>query len=177
MISAIALIAGGGLRAIGEVAEIIAGGPSPTSAVLAATALVLIAAGFLGLWPDARSSRTGQVAIGLTALGALCFTALALYSLTLGVLPLEEITRTPAFIVSVLITLIGTLALAAWLIKTPLYPRWIGIVMCLSILTSLIISFVPASPVIQPIIDIVMAATFIQLGLSMAERARKEKKH
>src|SRR5690554_3636403 len=131
MIAAIALIAGGILRAIGEVAEIHAGGPSAISAGFAAGALILIACGFLGLWQDARASLIGKTAIILTALGALCFTAIALYSMSLGVVPLADISRTPAFVAAVLITLVGTLALAAWLMLTALYPRWIGVVMCL----------------------------------------------
>ena len=64
----------------------------------------------------------------------------------------------------------GALALAGWLISSAFYPAWIGIVMSVSIAMSLVSSFVAFPALVQPLIDLVMALTFIQLGLCMRER-------
>ena len=172
MIAAWALIVGGGVRIVGEVLEILAGRPTPASGTLAGVALVMVAAGFAGLWPEARQSRLGRAAVMLVGAGALGFTLVAAWSIGQGTLPVATVARTPGFIVAAAITLAGAVALAAWLIGSPAYPRWIGIVMSVSIGLSLVSSFVAFPALIQPLIDMVMALTFIQLGLSMRERRK-----
>ncbi|HWJ87598.1 MAG TPA: hypothetical protein VNS12_05975 [Pelagibacterium sp.] len=172
MIAAWAMIVGGILRGAGEVLEILAGHHTGPSGACAGLALVFVAIGFAGLWPEARISRAGRAAVVLVGAGALAFTAVAIWSIGQGVLPLADIVRTPGFMVAAAIALAGALALAAWLIATPAYPRWIGIVMSVSIGLSLVSSFVAFPAPVQPLIDMVMALTFIQLGLSMRERRK-----
>lgn len=173
MMAAWALILGGVFRIVGEVLEILAGGPTAASGTLAGVALVMIAIGFTGLWPDARQSRLGRVAVVMIGAGALGFTLVAAWSVSQGALPVGAVARTSGFVAAAMTTLIGALALAAWLMSSPAYPRWIGIVMSVSIGLSLVSSFVAFPALVQPLIDMVMALTFIQLGLSIRERKRK----
>jgi hypothetical protein len=78
----------------------------------------------------------------------------------------------PAFIMVAAVTLIGALALAGWLIASSFYPAWIAIVMSISIAMLLVSSFVAFPAHVQPLIDLVMALTFIQLKLYMRERRK-----
>ena len=172
MIAAWALVVGGCVRIVGEVLEILAGRPTAVSGGLAGAALVMVAIGFAGLWPEARRSRLGRVAVMLVGAGALGFTLVAAWSISRGTLPVAVVAQTPGFIIAALVTLVGAVALAGWLIASPAYPRWIGIVMSVSIGLSLVSSFVAFPAIVQPLIDVVMALTFIQLGLSMRERRK-----
>ena len=108
----------------------------------------------------------------LVGAGALGFTLVAAWSISRGTLPVAVVAQTPGFIIAALVTLVGAVALAGWLIASPAYPRWIGIVMSVSIGLSLVSSFVAFPAIVQPLIDVVMALTFIQLGLSMRERRK-----
>ncbi|AEQ53232.1 hypothetical protein [Pelagibacterium halotolerans] len=172
MIAAWALIVGGLLRIVGEVLEIIAGGHTVPSGAIAGGALLLVMVGFAGLWPEARTSRLARLAIVAVGLGALGFAGIAAWSVSQGALPVGTVSRLPAFIAAAAVTLVGALALAAWLIGSGFYPVWIGIVMTVSIAMSLVSSFVAFPALVQPLIDLVMALTFIQLGLSMRERRK-----
>lgn len=172
MIAAWALIVGGLIRIVGEVLEIVSGGHTALSGAIAGGALVLVIVGFAGLWPEARRSRLARLAIVLIGLGALGFVAIAAWSISQGTLPVGTVSRMPAFIAAAIVTLMGALALAGWLIASAFYPAWIGIVMSISIAMSLVSSFVAFPALVQPLIDLVMALTFIQLGLSMRERRK-----
>lgn len=174
MVAAWALVLGGLLRVIGEVLEIVAGGHTNASGLFAGAGLTGVAIGFFGLWRDVRQSTVGQLAVVLIAIGALGFTAIAIWSVGRDTLAMADVVRMPAFMMVAAITLIGALCLAAWLIATPAYPRWIGMVMSISIGLSLLSSFVALPPLVQPLIDMVMALTFIQLGLSMRERRKQQ---
>lgn len=176
MIAAVLLILGGVLRCIGEVVQIVSVERTPVGTGFTIVSLILIAIGFSGLWPDTRDSRLGRAGIVLIALGALEFAGIAIWSLSQGILPLEIVVRGLPFVAVALVTLAGALALSLWLVLTPLYPRWIGIVMCGAIALSLFVSFVPFSSVVQPLIDVVMALAFIQLGLSMMARRKRSRK-
>ncbi|MEQ8446773.1 MAG: hypothetical protein RIB57_12885 [Pelagibacterium sp.] len=170
MIAAWALIVGGLVRIVGEVLEILAGGHTALSSGIAGGALVLVMIGFAGLWPEARNSRLARLAIIMIGLGALGFASIAAWSVSHGTLPVHVVSRMPVFIGVAAITLVGALALAGWLISSAFYPAWIGIVMSVSIAMSLVSSFVAFPALVQPLIDLVMALTFIQLGLCMRER-------
>lgn len=173
MWAAWALVLGGLFRIAGEIVEVLAGGRSTPSSLLAVAGLTCVALGFAGLWPDVRASHIGRLAIVLAALGALAFTGVALWSVGQGVLPISAVARTPGFVAAASITLAGAIALAAWLMHSPHYPTWIGLVMSASIGLSLLSSFVALPALVQPMIDMVMALTFIQLGLFMRERYTK----
>lgn len=172
MIAAWTLILGGVLRIVGEVLEILAGGHTPLSGGFAGAALALVVLGFAGLWPEARDSRLARWAIVLIGIGALGFAAIAAWSVGHGTLPVAEVSRMPVFVAVALVTLGGAIALALWLVRSPTYPTWIGVVMSISIAMSLVSSFVTFPAFVQPLIDLVMALTFIQLGLSMRERRK-----
>ncbi len=172
MISAWALIAGGSVRIAGEVLEILAGGHTDLSGGLAGGALILVMIGFAGLWPEARRSVAARIAIVLIGLGALGFAAIAVWSISQGTLAVGVVAKMPVFIIVAAVTLVGAIALAIWLIASSSYPVWIGIVMSISIAMSLVSSFVAFPALVQPLIDLVMALTFIQLGLSMREQRK-----
>ena len=172
MIAAWALIVGGLVRVVGEVLEILAGGQTAVSSGFASGSLVLVMIGFVGLWPETRGNRVAQLAIIMIGLGALGFAGIAAWSVSMGTLPMGVLSQMPAFIVVAMVTLIGAMALALWLIASSSYPAWIGIVMSISIAMSLVSSFVAFPALVQPLIDLVMALTFIQLGLSMRERRK-----
>jgi cytochrome bd-type quinol oxidase subunit 2 len=168
------IIAAGGLRAIGEVFEITSAGHSETSVIFTVGALMCFGTGLAGLWREPGVGRLGRVAIAATAMGSLAFCLVALWSLFwLGIPPTDEVARTPPFLIAALLTLVGTLALGLWLARHRTYPRWIGYALAATVFGSVAISFMPFSTVVQPIIDMVMALAFIQLGLSILQ-ARKE---
>lgn len=169
MVAAWALIVGGLARIAGEVLEILAGGHTGVSGTIAGVALVLVMVGFAGLWPDTRGNRLARLAIVMIAAGALGFAAIAAWSVGQGTLPVGVVSRMPVFVVVAGVTLAGALTLAGWLVASPFYPAWIGIVMSVLIAMSLVSSFVAFPALVQPLIDLVMALTFIQLGLSMRE--------
>ncbi|RDE09667.1 hypothetical protein [Pelagibacterium lacus] len=175
MWAAWALIAGGVSRVLGEIVEVVGGGRTDPSTVMTALGLVLVAIGFTGLWRDAATSPFGRIGVTLVALGALGFTAIAAWSLSQGTLDIADIAQTPAFRLTAALTLLGAAGLAVWLIGSPAYPIWIGVVMCLSMALSLASSFVALPSLVQPLIDMVMALTFIQLGLSVREQRKKAK--
>ncbi|UYQ72399.1 hypothetical protein OF122_00990 [Pelagibacterium flavum] len=170
MIAAWALIVGGLVRIAGEVLEILAGSHTAPSSALAGGALILVMIGFVGLWPEARESRLARLAIIMIGLGTLGFAGIAAWSVSQGTLPVGVVSLLPAFIGVAAVTLLGALALAGWLVTSAPYPAWIGIVMSISIAMSLVSSFVAFPALVQPLIDLVMAFTFIQLGLCMRER-------
>ena len=172
MIAAWALIVGGLVRVVGEVLEILAGGHTAVSSGIAGGALILVMIGFGGLWPEARGNRLARLAIIMIGLGALGFAGIAAWSISMVTLPMGVVAQMPVFIAIALVTLIGAMALAVWLITSSSYPVWIGIVMSISIAMSLVSSFVAFPALVQPLIDLVMALTFIQLGLSMRERRK-----
>lgn len=179
MIWAVLLITGGVLRCIGEAIQILSIMRTPLGSALSILSLLMIGVGFIGLWPDTRQSRmgwTGRAGIVLIGTGALGFSAIGLWSLTQGLVPLETVARSLPFIAVALVTLGGALLLVLWLVINPFYPRWIGLVMCGAITLSLFVSFWPFSSVAQPLIDVVMALAFIQLGLSMAARRKRSRK-
>lgn len=175
MIAAWALVLGGCARVVGEILELLAGRHTGPSGSFAALGLLLIVVGFTGLWPDVRSSRLGRSAVILVAVGAFSFVGVAIWSVSQGTLPIGQVAGTIQFIAAAAITFVGALCLAAWLIVSPAYPRWIGLVMCAAIGLSLMSSFVALPSLVQPLIDMVMALTFIQLGLSMAERRKRQR--
>ncbi|SDG20926.1 hypothetical protein SAMN04487974_101441 [Pelagibacterium luteolum] len=175
MIAAWALVLGGLARVAGEIIELLAGRHTGPSGLLAALGLLLVVIGFTGLWTDVRTSRLGRAAVILIAVGALVFVGVAIWSVSQGTLPIGEVARTPQFIGAAATTFVGALCLAAWLVTSSVYPRWIGLVMSAAIGLSLVSSFVALPSLVQPLIDMVMALTFIQLGLSMAERRKRHR--
>jgi len=173
LVQAGALVASGLLRALGEMVEIAAGQHTPLSGLIAALALATFAAGLTGIWDEARASLSGRIAIFATIAGALGFVLVALHSaLVLGAPPAGEIATSPPFIASAIVTLVGVAALAWWVLRSPRYPSWIGLVLMLTVVNSVLASFMALPPIVQPLIDMVMAASFVQLGLSMYENIK-----
>ncbi len=176
MWAAWAMIVGGVTRIAGELVEIVTGQYSGLSAGLTAAGLVLIGLGFAGLWGDAHKSGLGRIAIWLLCLGVAMFIAIAVWVGLDGTMPSQTVSRLPIFLAAALVTLAGGLALALWLIKSGLYPVWIGITLSVCLVLSVVVGLAGLTAFVQPIIDVVLALAFIQLGLSMRERFSKARK-
>ena len=168
-----ALIASGVLRAAGEMVEIVAGQHTPLSGLVSALSLAAFALGVTGIWHEARNSLSGRIATPATIAGALGFVLVALHaSLVLGAPPAGEVAAGLPYIASGLVTFVGVTALAWWILRSPRYPGWIGLVLIATVANSLLASFLALPPIVQPLFDMVMAVSFVQFGLSMYENAR-----
>lgn len=169
-----ALVASGLLRTVGEMVEIVAGQPTPLSGILAALALTGFAIGVIGIWDEACTSLLGWLATIGTVGGALGFVLIAFDSVLLrGTPPAIAIASDPPFLASAAAILVGTAAMALWIIRSPHYQNWVGIVLIATTMTSVLASFLALPPIVQPLSDIAMAASFVQFGLSMYENAKR----
>lgn len=163
-VQAILLMVGALLWIVSEGMELASGGFNDANSTVSAVAFALIGLGLGTLWRVEGQNIIGRAGVALVALGMGLFALVAVQTIGSGLTNDAGQSGEPLFLTAGTAVSLGALALSYWLVTSGPFPKIIGVILLLATVFTLGVAFVPALVGLQPLSNLILAATLFWLG-------------